>query len=93
MTFSQKVNGVETPLTPEQIAALGCRPDDQMDESYVAESGAPNSFQLNGKTYYTRAPKTYPNNNTDWWDASQIYGFDNDSLARVKRDPNDPAAY
>jgi hypothetical protein len=88
---SQKVKGFETPLTAEQIAALGCRPDDQMDKSYVAEAGAPASFMSHEKSYYTRAPKTYRNTNTAWWDASQIYGFDANSYARVKRDPNDPA--
>ena len=28
---------------------------------------------------------------TAWWDASQIYGFDERSRGRVKRDPQDPA--
>jgi hypothetical protein len=31
------------------------------------------------------------NTNTAWWDASQIYGFDEVSVKRVKRDPSDPA--
>ena len=43
-----------------------------------------------GKQYLERAPKTMRNNNTAWWDASQIYGYDESSLKRVKRDPADP---
>jgi hypothetical protein len=31
------------------------------------------------------------NTNTAWWDASQIYGFDDTSRQRMKRDPKDPA--
>ncbi|MGD1095394.1 MAG: peroxidase family protein [Bryobacteraceae bacterium] len=31
------------------------------------------------------------NTNTAWWDASQIYGYDDISVKRVKRDPQDPA--
>ncbi len=31
------------------------------------------------------------NTNTAWWDASQLYGFDDTSRRRVKRDPADPA--
>ena len=31
------------------------------------------------------------NTTTAWWDASQIYGYDERSRVRVKRDPADPA--
>ena len=31
------------------------------------------------------------NTNTAWWDASQLYGYDDTSRQRVKRDPADPA--
>ena len=41
--------------------------------------------------YLPRAPKTFRNTNTAWWDASQIYGYDERSRTRVKRDPKDPA--
>jgi hypothetical protein len=85
------VNGTPTPLTPEEIQKLGCRPGDQVDKTYVLNDTPPATFQADGKTYLTRAPKTYANNNTAWWDASQLYGFDDVSLKRVKRDPNDPA--
>ena len=49
------------------------------------------NFTSGGKQYLTRAPKTFANNNTAWWDASQIYGYDETSVKRVKRDPKDPA--
>ena len=42
---SQKVNDVETPLTPAQVAQLGCRPGDQIDKSYVADSDPARQFQ------------------------------------------------
>ncbi len=85
------VNNVETQLTPEEIQKLGCRPGDQVDKTYVLKGSAPDQFTNGGRTYLTRAPKTFANNNTAWWDASQLYGFDETSLQRVKRDPKDPA--
>jgi len=88
---SQKVDGVETPLTPADAARLGCRPADAMERAYVADDSPPGKFGSGPRNYYARAPKTFRNNNTAWWDASQIYGFDAFSRARVKRDPHDPA--
>jgi len=85
------VNNVEVPLTPEDIQKLGCRPDDRMDKGYVAQEPPPGTFTYNGHTYLDRAPKTMTNTNTAWWDASQLYGFDDTSRQRVKRDPADPA--
>ncbi len=85
------VNNREQPLTPEEIAQLGCRPDDRIDSSYVAEDNPPPTFTHNGKAYLTRAPKTTRNTVTAWWDASQMYGFDETSRQRVKRDPADAA--
>lgn len=85
------VNGVQVPLTPEDIEKLGCRPDDRMDKGYVAEDSAPGTFNAGGHTYMARAPKTMRNTNTAWWDASQLYGFDDTSRQRVKRDPADAA--
>jgi Animal haem peroxidase len=85
------VNNVEVPLTPEDIEKLGCRPDDRMDKGYVAEDSAPGTFTSGGRTYLDRAPKTMANTNTAWWDASQLYGFDDTSRQRVKRDPADTA--
>jgi hypothetical protein len=88
---TQLVNNVPTPLTPEQIRDLSCRPEDQIDKGYVAEDSAPGTFTKDGRTYLDRAPRAMSNNNTAWWDASQIYGYDSLSVRRVKRDPKDPA--
>ncbi|MGO9516880.1 MAG: peroxidase family protein, partial [Candidatus Korobacteraceae bacterium] len=88
---TQKVNNVETPLTPDQIEKLGCRPADRVDTTYVQQDSPPGQFSAGGRTYLTRAPKTFSNDNTAWWDASQLYGFDEISVKRVKRDPKDPA--
>ncbi|HME10049.1 MAG TPA: peroxidase family protein [Bryobacteraceae bacterium] len=85
------VNDVETPLTADQIKELGCRPDDSVDKTYVLQDSPPEKFSSGGKDYLARAPKTFSNNNTSWWDASQIYGFDETSRRRLKRDPKDPA--
>ena len=85
------VNNVEVPLTPEDIQTLGCRPDDQIDKGYVAQDTPPGTFDSGGHTYLARAPKTMSNTNTAWWDASQLYGFDDRSRQRVKRDPADAA--
>ena len=88
---SKLVGGKYLPLTPDDIAKLGCRPDDKVDDPYVLDDSKPTKFTANEKTYQTRADKTFANYNTAWWDASQIYGFDDVSLKRVKRDPTDPA--
>ncbi len=88
---TQKVNNVETPLTPDQIQKLGCRPADSVDTTYVQQDSPPGQFSTGGRTYLARAPKTFANNNTAWWDASQLYGYDDTSVKRVKRDPKDPA--
>jgi len=85
------VNNVQQPLTPEDIQALGCRPDDRIDKGYVAEDNAPPTFVSGEKTRLARAPRTMANTNTAWWDASQLYGFDDTSRLRVKRDPADTA--
>jgi len=85
------VNNVAQPLTPEDIAKLGCRPDDRIDKGYVAQDSTPDTFTSKGVTYMTRAPKTMRNTNTAWWDGSMLYGFDDTSRKRVKRDPSDPA--
>ena len=48
---------------------------------------SPGRFTQGGKTYLTRAPKTTANHVTAWWDASQLYGYDERSGQRVKHDP------
>ena len=85
------VNGAEQPLTPEEIAQLGCRPEDMIDKGFVADDAAPGTFSAGSKERLSRAPKTMANTNTAWWDASQLYGFDDTSRQRVKRDPADRA--
>jgi hypothetical protein len=70
---------------------LGCRSDDRIDKAFVAESGEPPKFSAGGKDHLSRAPKTFRNTNTAWWDASQIYGYNETSRKRVKRDPADRA--
>jgi hypothetical protein len=77
--------------TSDEAQRLGCDPRNQVDKGYVLQDSPPDTFTSNNKTYMTRAPKTYANNNTAWWDASQIYGYDDTSVKRVKRDPGDPA--
>lgn len=88
---TQLVNGVPAPLSPEQVKQLGCRPEDRIDKGYVAQDTPPGTFTANGHRYLERAPKTMANTNTAWWDASQIYGYDDVSVRRVKRNPEDAA--
>ena len=81
-----------TGCSTEQARALGCRPEDRIDQGYVAAAGAPPQFQnASGQMQLVRAYKTHANNVTGWWDASQLYGYDAVSRQRVKRDPADPA--
>lgn len=80
----------------EDASELGCRPHDRIDPAYVAEDKDPEIFKVKDKDekekeYLTRAYKTTKNTVTAWWDASQIYGYDEPSLIRVKRDPKDEA--
>jgi len=88
---TQLVKNVEQPLTGAGTEKLGCRPDDKIDAAYIAEGTEPGSFTQGGKTYLTRAPKTTANHVTAWWDASQLYGYDERSDKRVKHDPKDLA--
>jgi hypothetical protein len=90
---SQLVNGAEKPLSDEDIKRLGCRPGDRIDKGLVGEDAAPPKFEASGKQYLARAPKTFHNLSTAWWDASQLYGYDQTSLRRVKRDPKDTAKF
>jgi hypothetical protein len=83
--------GLEAPVAEAAIKELGCRPGDRIDKAIFAESTRPKRFQHNRGNYFSRAHKTTPNKVTAWWDASQIYGYDARSRARVKRDPGDRA--
>ncbi|MCQ8103148.1 oxygenase [Methylomonas sp. SURF-2] len=88
---SQLVNNQEQPLSAEQAAKLGCRPNDKVDVALIAQKEPAPTFEHEGNTYLSRAHRTTENTVTAWWDASQIYGFDELSQKRVKRDPQDPA--
>ena len=79
------------PLTGEEISHLGCRPHDAVGQTLVVEANEPETFNHNQSTQLTRAPKTFKNHVTAWWDASQLYGYNQTSIQRVKRDPADPA--
>ncbi len=70
---------------------LGCRPQDRMEPSLYAQTTEPKTFSHEGKEYLERAYKTTSNHVTAWWDASQIYGFDEKSVRRALRDPKDSA--
>src|SRR6266487_3027739 len=87
----QLVENIERSLTPSDVARLECRPDDLIDTAYVGEHNDPPVFVHQGKEYLSRAYKTSENTVTAWWDASQIYGYDDTSRRRVKRDPHAPA--
>ncbi|MCI0434441.1 MAG: oxygenase [Gemmatimonadetes bacterium] len=78
-------------MTDAEIAALGCRPGDRVDGALYADTTPPGTFEANGRTYMTRAPRTTLNTNTAWWDASMLYGYSERSAQRVKRDPQDRA--
>ncbi|HEX9106457.1 MAG TPA: peroxidase family protein, partial [Longimicrobiales bacterium] len=84
--------GAQRSLTPDEVAALGCRPDDRIDRSFVDHADPAPTFRDGaGAERLARAPRTTKNNVTAWWDASQIYGYDSTSVRRVRRDPADPA--
>jgi hypothetical protein len=75
----------------EEIKRLGCRPEDRIDKSLIAQDLPAPTFTLGDQVRMARAPKTTLNRVTAWWDASQVYGYDDRSRKRVKRDPRDPA--
>jgi hypothetical protein len=93
---SERRDGVEQPLTPERAAQLGCRKDDKMEAALLADTSSPGSFRsadaaAQERDRLKRSAKTTRNTVTAWWDASQIYGFDERSQQRARRDPEDAA--
>jgi hypothetical protein len=70
---------------------LGCRPGDRAQKGLYADRGDPGTFEYRKRVYERRPYSTSRNNVTAWWDASQIYGYDERSRKRVKRDPSDRA--
>ena len=87
----QRVGGVERALTPAEVTALGCRPDDRIDKGLVAQDGAPPEFIAGGQPQLASASKAHAIKVTGGWDAAQSCGYDATSRQRVKRDPADPA--
>ena len=81
---------VLSPLTPDEQTRLGCRAGDRVDRAYIEET-PPDTFVHGSIPYAPRAYRTTRNTVTAWWDASQLYGYDERSRRRVKRDPGDPA--
>jgi hypothetical protein len=88
---TRRVGDVERPLGQEEASRLGCRPDDRVAAAHLAETGDPPRFGPPGSERLGRAYRTTRNTVTAWWDASQVYGHDELSRQRVKRDPRDPA--
>lgn len=76
---------------PAQPHPVGCRPADRIDKSLIAQDIPAPTFKLGNNSYMARAHRTTANKVTAWWDASQIYGYDELSRRRVKRDRRDPA--
>jgi Animal haem peroxidase len=88
---SERVNNAERPISPARAAELGCRQTDKMESALIADKTDPESFRYNGVSRLKRSYRTTRNNVTAWWDASQIYGYDERSRHRMRLDPKDPA--
>jgi len=88
---AEHATGADEPISERELKKLGCRHGDRIDTAIFAEASRPNTFKHDTREYLSRAYKTTPNNVTAWWDASQIYGYDARSRARLKRDPRDGA--
>jgi len=82
---------VEVGCSGDMAVESGCRPADRMEPSLFAEQTPPDTFEHGDRQFLKRSHKTTSNTVTAWWDASQIYGYDDKSVARVKRDPGDSA--
>ena len=79
---------VSVGCTSDEARRLGCRETDRMEPSLYAQTSKPGEFTHEGETYMKRAPKTTSNRVTAWWDASQIYGFDDFIDQRLPADSN-----
>ena len=88
---NELVDNKVIPISAERAATLGCRPEDKIDAMLFADTTPPPTFKHDGVERAKRAVKTTRNHVTAWWDASQIYGSDERSRRRVKRDPSDRA--
>ncbi len=73
----ERVDGVERPLTPPRPRSSAAGPDDRIDAALVAdERRPPHVHRTAAETHLARAPRRPRNIVTAWWDASQIYGYD-----------------
>src|SRR5206468_8139218 len=72
---TQDINNGPKPLSAKEVQQLRCRPEDRVDKSYIAADQPPVTFSHEGNQYLTRAHKTTVNRVTAWWNASQIYGY------------------
>jgi hypothetical protein len=88
---TRRAGDAERPLDRAEAVRLGCRPGDRIDAALFAEAGDPPRFGAPGAERLGRAYRTTRNTVTAWWDASQLYGHDEVSRRRVKRDARDPA--
>ena len=75
----------------DEMISLGADPSWRMERALVAQSDEPPSWVFHGEKLPARAPRTFRNYVTAWWDASQIYGYSESSQKRVLRDPADRA--
>ncbi|HSA87007.1 MAG TPA: peroxidase family protein, partial [Nitrospira sp.] len=91
-SHSREGRNADTMMTmgcTEQLKeTIKCRPEDRIGEALIDRTD-PGTFD-NGK-FLKKAQRRTLNRVTAWWDASQIYGYDETSVKRVKKDPNDPA--
>ncbi|SLM46825.1 Animal heme peroxidase [Nitrospira japonica] len=76
--------------TEELAKTIHCRPGDQTGQALV-HTEDPGTFRIGDKEHLKKAHKTTLNRVTAWWDASQIYGYDETSTLRAKKDPADAA--
>ena len=58
--------GTQQALTPEEVKALGCRPDDRIDRGFIDQDGDPASFVAGERTRLARAYRTSANKVTGW---------------------------
>ncbi len=88
---AQLLDGGTRASSANDTKQVGCRPEDRIDRSLTGGDAPAPTFTIGSKRHLSRAPKTTLNKVTAWWDASQVYGYDETSRRRVKRDPRDPA--
>ena len=72
---TQRVNNEQKPLSQRMLESqMPSRGQNRQD--YYAKTDEPRTILHQDKEYLARAHKTTANTVTAWWDASQIYGYD-----------------